>query len=384
MNPTDPAIPEAIFGAESTPPVGLEVQTAGPRRGFLVRWGLRMIKLLGAMVLVQSVLGALAVLGWAQRRARTSGLRVWEKANRRMGRTPLLVQASSQVEGPGAWGRKFRVIGKSVVGCFREGFQTLFNACVLTLPWTVLMQFAWYDGWNNSFNKGYEHAAVGPAASWIGIFGFIAAMFLLPMCMARQTMSCDWRRFYDFRLVWKLVRRDWLCHGLIAASYALLSVPLTVLKIIPGFLPQINRAMDAYTPQQAADFLGRYWWMAGGAFVVVFFLLRLASAKAYARSLLDALQSGAIGESDLSEAEWRALHRLDLVRVVPPRLRPPWLRAAAWAGSRMIRLAAPVFVFGCWGLFVFQTYLSEFFIHHPWTGFALQPLVQLPIFSQLP
>src|SRR5438445_5225371 len=37
---------------------------------------------------------------------------------------------------------------------FRVGVQGIFNTWVLTLPGCALMLFSWYDGWNNSFNKG--------------------------------------------------------------------------------------------------------------------------------------------------------------------------------------------------------------------------------------
>src|SRR2546429_8683233 len=87
----------------------------------------------------------------------------------------------------------------------------------------------WYDGWNNSFNKGYEQFSVGPGVSVLGILLFITAMLYVPMAQARQAVTGNWRCFYQFRLIRTLVRRRWFaCFGL-AALYALCSLPILVL-----------------------------------------------------------------------------------------------------------------------------------------------------------
>ena len=61
------------------------------------------------------------------------------------------------------------------------GVGAIFNTWVLTLPACGLWLFAWYDGWNNSFTKGYEQAGVGPGTELLGVGLFIAAMLYVPM-----------------------------------------------------------------------------------------------------------------------------------------------------------------------------------------------------------
>ena len=43
------------------------------------------------------------------------------------------------------------------------------NTWVLTLVPSLLMLFSWEAGWDNSFNKGYEQAAIGPTTGTLGI-----------------------------------------------------------------------------------------------------------------------------------------------------------------------------------------------------------------------
>src|SRR5262249_32672119 len=107
---------------------------------------------------------------------------------------------------------------------FWIGLRAVANTWVVTLPAGVLWWFGWYDGWNNSFNKGYEQAAVGPLISLLGVAWFITGMFYVPLAQARQAVTGQWRSFYDYRLIRKLVRDRWVYCVLLALSYSLLSV----------------------------------------------------------------------------------------------------------------------------------------------------------------
>ena len=71
----------------------------------------------------------------------------------------------------------------------------------VTLPLMVLWLLSWWGGWENSFNKGYEQAWVGPV---IGVGGdglIILAMTYVPLAQARQATEGTWRSFFDYRLV---------------------------------------------------------------------------------------------------------------------------------------------------------------------------------------
>jgi len=266
----------------------------------------------------------------------------------------------------------------------RLGVQGAFNTGVLTLPACVLMLFGWYDGWNNSFNKGYEQFLVGPGISWLGIMAFITAMLYTPMAQARQAVTGNWRSFYQFRLIWTLVRRRWLaCFGL-ALFYALCSVPLLILGSIVMFLPNINPKLADLTPARTIQVLNSYFFWSALFVFPAFVALRLVAARIYGTALLKAVQTGVVHQSALAENERQALHRLELLQVEPPRLRHPVLRIVTWAGTRAGRITFGFLTGLIWFGFIVELYIVQFFNYRGAQVWLNQPLVHLPWFHHMP
>ena len=127
------------------------------------------------MVLTQFVLGSLLILGWASRAMRREAHKAWAlRSNfkdwaKALNSTPALqpwkqwptwfaqpAGISSLVGGnpPGQPASRMRSVLRLCLGGawmnLKLGFQMLFNSAVLVLPAMAMMQFAWYDGWNNS------------------------------------------------------------------------------------------------------------------------------------------------------------------------------------------------------------------------------------------
>jgi hypothetical protein len=73
-------------------------------------------------------------------------------------------------------GRFARALG-GLAANIRTGMMTLTALFAWTLPFTLLWLGAWWAGWENSFNKGYEQAFVGPSVFILGAF---LAAFVLP------------------------------------------------------------------------------------------------------------------------------------------------------------------------------------------------------------
>jgi hypothetical protein len=281
-------------------------------------------------------------------------------------------------------GRLLQALGESLWLNVRLGVQGIFNTWVLTLPAFVLMLFGWYDGWNNSFNKGYEQFLVGPGVSWLGIMLFIAAMLYVPMAQARQAVSGNWRSFYQFRLIWTLVRRRWLaCFGL-AALYAIGSIPVLILGSVLVFLPNINPKLAGLAPGETIKVLNAYFFWSALFVFPAFVLLRLLAARIYGTALLKAVQIGAVAQDALAESEWQALHRLELLQVQPPRLRHPVLRIAVWAGTRAGRVTFGLLTGLVWFAFIVELYVGQFFNYRGAPVWLNQPLVHLPWFHHLP
>jgi hypothetical protein len=251
------------------------------------------------------------------------------------------------------------------------------------MPGCILWLFAWYDGWNNSFNKGYEQAPVGPLTGFLGIFLFIGAMFYVPLAQARQASTGQWRSFYDWKLIWSLVGRHWVLCLFLALLYSILFIPLNVLKTGPAFWIQ---KIDTIAPssKQLIGMLSNYFFWSGFAVVTFYVAVRWAAARIYARAILLGLQRGEIPVTALAEVERRELERLDLVQISPPRSRHLLIRTALSTSKYVLRglgFAALTFV---WFTFVAQIYIAEFFMYHPVVGWLNQPLVQLPWFRYVP
>lgn len=185
-------------------------QPVGERKGRAagmgrLGWGARRIaigawKYFFGMFLCQIAVGALIVVGWTYRLMQRSALRAWWKqsALAEEGLTFGRFAAGSHltavhgrwpnwiVANDGAWNRPrsklLRRLFGSLITNLRLGLQGMFNTWVLTLPAGALWLFAWHAGWNNSFYKGYEQAAIGPLIGLLGVAWFIAAMFF-PACV---------------------------------------------------------------------------------------------------------------------------------------------------------------------------------------------------------
>lgn len=413
-----------------TPAVSREPAAARGAAGVWVRrlWSVPW-KLAVGTWLTQTWLGGLLVAGWMQRWTCRAAVRRWwvlaGKPGRRLdaaaGVLPELAgfaRAPHWISGPpvGALGAG---PGESPKGFlaglrlnFRLGLQALLNTLALTLPGGVLMLLGWWGGWQNSFHKGYEEFLVGPTVSWLGILLFIAAMFYLPMALARQAVTGQWREFWRGSTVWTVVRHGWAgCAGL-ALLAAALNLGVMGLKAWPSFVPQAKtseriRALVAtgldpreaarqlsfpvgepdwnrLTEDEARRILDRHFLASGLAVFLALLVLRGWAGRVYAGALVRAVRRGALGEEQLSEAEWRTLSALGLLRTEEGPRRVWLVRAAVWAASRTGRFVCAALVFAGWFFFIGFAYVSAFLAYHPIVSFLNQPLMQWPVFRYVP
>ena len=275
--PTPPMIPGVANAAGSSAanqvPVATQPGPPSRRRALFAP-----LKFLVGMVMCNSILLSIAVVGWASRFMQRTVLKQWwlqsdlrrqgisfaeflatDTATRQHLHWPnwLLEQNFSEsirrrpetsTVAHGLF--MLKNLFASLWNNLRIGVQTMFNMWVFTLPGCAMMAFGWYDGWQNSFNKGYETYYVGITISWIGIISFIAAMFYVPMATARQASTGRWTAFYDFALVRSLIRRNRVACLALAGFYALASFPMMILLLLPFAYQNIPGMMD-YTDQQA-------------------------------------------------------------------------------------------------------------------------------------
>ncbi len=378
-----------------------------------VRWLAAVWKILVGSLLCLSPLTGLLVLGWLLRLMRRETLRHWFKQShlaQRGGDFARFADADRELRAyaswpnwmlqakprqelasgwPGAIGiaKKAGLLLRAVLGSLganlKAGVLTIFNVWVLTLPPCALWLFAWWGGWENSFNKGYEQFAVGPSVALAGVAAFLLVMTYLPLALARQAAMGEWKAFYGFRLVRRLVRRRWLaCLGL-AALYAMAGLPLFAAKGSLIFIEDLYPGFDALTPGEIAGFAKRYLFIAALYLLIALIVLRVAAARIYAGALLGALRDGSVEATEIGALERRILDRLDLLTVRPETPRHPVAKAARWASGRLLRIAGGVLTLAFWFGFVAQIFVGQF-LNHFWLYWVNHPLIHLPWPLHLP
>lgn len=269
-----------------------------------------------------------------------------------------------------------RLLTASLWQNLRKGVVALLTLWTVTLPGCALMLFAWYDGWNNSFNKGYENAPVGPLTGILGLVLFSAAAAYVPMAQARHAACDEWRVFFDVRTNLKLLRSRALAALVLTAGYLAASVPVTLIYTLPGFLPQMEFMSERYATMSNGEALtyinGWYFW-GGALFVALLVLLKRAGAHLYAGALLRCVDRGAVRFESLSKFEHDVLARLGRCGV---------------DGSPSARQSRGILVFLVlvlpWLLLTAEIFVAQFFSYQGGHGWLNQPLLQLPWMNYVP
>lgn len=88
-----------------------------------------------------------------------------------------VAEAPGWLLGPREKGSIARAFG-GLASNIRAGLVALTALLAWTLPFTLLWLGAWWAGWENSFNKGYGQAFVGPS---VFLFGALLAAIIVPV-----------------------------------------------------------------------------------------------------------------------------------------------------------------------------------------------------------
>ncbi len=359
---------------------------APARSGRVAKWRRRAVQVWKYVVgawLCQHLLLSVLVVGWCYRLMRHHTRREWLRLS---GRTAPPLPWPNWLLHPDGFRAPSRrkALTASLVLNARVGAQAVFNTWVVTMPACFLWVFAWYSGWDNSFNKGYEQFWVGPAAGWLGITLFIAAMLYVPLAQARHAATGSWRAFYRFGFVRRLVRHAWPACLLLAGLYAALSLPVTVFRAFPTILPQVLPDLLTLPDAALREFLRDYYFWASAIGFGLYVALRLIAARIYARAIVSAVQRGVVRVDELHPRERRELDQLGLLEAAPAPERHVVVRVLGWTSARVARLGGAVAIVLLWFAFVAQIFVAEFINYHPVRGWLNQPLVQLPCFSYIP
>jgi hypothetical protein len=266
---------------------------------------------------------------------------------------------------------------------FKVGLQALFCTYLLTGWGCLFMLFSWEFGWLNSFHKGYEQAWIGPTTGFLGIFLFIAAMFYVPMAQVHQAVTGDFRAFFDFRFVWRLIQARLTAYVALAAVIALASLPIQVMVKAPLFF---DDTQDWWTNLSDAEFgaaLRNYFLVCSFVLFPLLLFLRVVAAFIYRSAVLKVLRRGWVTRGELHPVLARWLSRLYLIPSAPPPMAPVE-RIVRSGGGAIYRWTCYGILFWIWFGFVAKTYVGKFFIAWPITDFMNHILVQFPCLDFVP
>jgi hypothetical protein len=289
------------------------------RRAGLLRW---ILDFAIGTLLSTNPFTAVIVLGWLMRRMRWIAMPGEAR--------PGWLTSSGET-------RISRLLG-GLAANTREGVGALFSLLVISLPFTALMTLAWWAGWNNSFNKGYEQALAGPLLSLAAVALSLPVIAYMPMALAHQATEQNWKAFFDWRAVRQLIARTpWRYLG-VMILLAVVSAPVMFFRTLPVFAESIWPGLANFDAERMDTVRFELNLAYSAAVFVSALIFRGLSARCYA-----------VARARLSEA-------------------PPWLpaRMIAWT----LFMAASLVI-------VFQTYVAQFFNYNSLRWF-LHPHLLLP------
>ncbi len=232
---------------------------------------------IGTLLTVLPVLSLLA-LGWLTRRmghAARTGFGTAEEM-------PAWLFGPRELNGR-ASGRIARGLG-GLGANIRTGLVTLTALLAWTLPFTLLWLGAWWAGWENSFNKGYEQAFVGPSVYLFGML--IAALILpaLPLMLAHMATEDRLAAAFELRRLRSVIAQSgWRIPALMALT-TVFAVPFAAARGLVTTATDWAPQLQDLAPDQIADIRG---WialaLAAWAFLSLW-LLRHLAARIYARA----------------------------------------------------------------------------------------------------
>lgn len=302
-----------------------------------------------AVALALTPITAVLTLGWLVRLARREAMiallaQGWA-LRRRQAIADLARAPDAEIAFPGFLRGLWRAL--------RAGVFATSGITMLMLPASALLALSWWAGWENSFNKGYEQAWVGPTLGLAG--ALVAAMTLLhaPMLTAHASVERRLAAFLEFGVARRLIGAVRWRYLALGVATVIAAMPLFALQAMLVFMT--NAMDDATARATGAQLHG----LATIYLVLVVSVLRLWAARLYARAVL---------------AIWPACRLRDLapgLGIVAPSspATPPKRRLAA--------LVTGILGFGAWVGFVLALYVAQF-ANHAWWNWFSQPFVGLP------
>ncbi|HEU5118565.1 MAG TPA: hypothetical protein VFT74_18345, partial [Isosphaeraceae bacterium] len=246
------------------------------------------------------------------------------------------------------------------------GLLVLFVSALFVWPGGLFLLGGWEYGWNVSFNKGYEQAYIGRTVGFVGVVMLASAMCYVPMATTHLAISGNIRSFFQFRLIFRLIR-----HKRVSlAGYALLVValgfPASFLWGMVVFLPNMFPWLETATPRQMNTFIQRFSLL--GAFYVfpAYVVVHLAAARIYRGAVLNLIRREPEWGDRMPASTRRILESLDLWESEPARRPNRLIRAVVSTSRRGSHAMLWVVTVLAWFLVPAEMLLAQFLVYHPY------------------
>ncbi|MCP5076012.1 MAG: hypothetical protein GY947_22305 [Rhodobacteraceae bacterium] len=336
-----------------------DTATQRPNRARGVRARLSgLVNIAIAMVLALTPVTAILVLGWLMRiMRRETAIALYRYGAPEKRRKLVLTRLAAAPElthihrFPGWW--------SGLVETVRAGLKATVALAAATLPFGALLLLSWWAGWENSFNKGYEQAWVGPLLALLGLLLAIFVLVHLPMALAHHAAERRVGALLELRTVRQLIRRVPWRYMVFTLCMVAASAPVYLSQIVPTFIEGVFPKLATAGPEELRAFALR--WHVGFSvyLVLVLLLLRRWGARLYARAVL---ANGGEG------GEFTSLVQQSLELPQPGKSKPV---------GRLARLLTSLIMAASWFGFIAALYVAQF-ANHAWWSWLNHPILGLP------
>jgi hypothetical protein len=257
--------------------------------------------------------------------------------------------------GPREAGRIARALG-GLGANIRAGAITLAALFAWTLPFTLLWLGAWWAGWENSFNKGYEQAFVGPS---VYLFGTLISALLLPvipLMLAHLATEDRLSAAFELRRLRSLIAQSGWRVPALGALTLVLGIPFVAVRGVITLAGEFFPSLEAMTPDEIANLRGQIALAIAAWAFLSLWLIRALAARIYARAAPRA--------AGLKPGLWDGTEAAEAAEPAQPASR---LMAGLWY------LLAMGFAFGLGT----QILIAQF-LDHAWWRWVFHPALTLP------
>lgn len=251
--------------------------------------------------------------------------------------------------------RFIRALG-GLAANIRSGLMALTALLCWTLPFTLLWLGAWWAGWENSFNKGYEQAFVGPSVFLAGALLAAVVLPALPLMLAHLASEDRLSAAFELRRLRTLiVAAGWRVPALMLLA-TLLALPIAAARGLIATATDWAPWVADLPPDQLTVLQGRITLAFSALAFLGSWTIRALAARLYARAAPRA--------AGLRPGLWDGSQAAEAAIAARPR---PRLVAGLWYGLAMGMTFALSFLI-----------LAGQFLDHAWWRWIFHPVLTLP------